>query len=142
VDVVGSHPRAAVFAAARRSLVSLEVAGYVPDTDPYWDRARMLVVPLRIGGGTRLKILEALARGVPVVSTTLGCEGLDLRPGEHLLVADEPAAFAAAMTSLLEDDDLCRRLAEAGRAAVERRYDSSVVGEAFERSLLMVGSDR
>jgi glycosyltransferase involved in cell wall biosynthesis len=140
LDLVGSHPRKAVHAAARRSPVPVEVAGHVPDTAPYWDRARALVVPLRIGGGTRLKILEALARGVPVVSTTIGCEGLGLRPGDDLLVADDPRELAAAVERLLGDDDLCRALAAHGRATVEARYDWRVIGDAFERSLGAVAS--
>jgi glycosyltransferase involved in cell wall biosynthesis len=142
LDVVGSHPRRPVLEAARRSPVPVEVAGYVPETDPYWEQARALLVPLRVGGGTRLKILEALARGVPVVTTPLGCEGLDLRHGEEVLVADEPAELAEAIVRVLEDDDLCRKLAAAGRAAVEARYDWPLVGEAFERCLAQVGVAR
>ena len=136
VSIVGSNPRRQVSAAARRSAVPVEVAGYVADATPYWEAARMLVVPLRIGGGTRLKILEALARGVPVVTTSLGCEGLGLRHGEDVLVADEPSEFAAAVDRLLEDDDLCRSLAEQGRATVEARYDWRAIGEAFEQCLV------
>jgi polysaccharide biosynthesis protein PslH len=136
VNVVGSRPRRAVYTAAARSPVEITVAGQVPDTGPYWEQARALVVPLRIGGGTRLKILEALARGVPVVSTSLGCEGLGLRPGEDLLVADEPGEFATCVERLLEGDDLSRSLAERGRATVEARYDWPKIAEAFERCLL------
>lgn len=135
LSVVGSHPRRAVHAAARRSPIPTTIEGNVPDTTPHWNAARLLVVPLRIAGGTRLKILEALARGVPVVTTSLGCEGLGLRDGEEILVADDPAEFATRVQRLLEDDRLCRSLAERGRAAVEARYDWQMIGDAFERSV-------
>lgn len=133
VDVVGSNPRREVHRVARGSAIVL--AGFVDDTTPYWERARVFVVPLRVGGGTRLKILEALARGVPVVSTSLGCEGLGLRHGEELLVADDPGEFAGCVARLLEDDDLCRSLAAAGRATVEARFDWRTIGADFEASL-------
>lgn len=136
VDVVGSHPRAEVGVIARRSPVRMEIHGQVEDATPYWERARALVVPLRIGGGTRLKILEALARGVPVVTTTLGCEGLELEKGEDLLVADRPEQLAICIERLLEDDDLALSLARSGRRAVEERYDWRQIGDRFERCLL------
>ena len=139
VDVVGSNPRRAVHRLAEESS-RVRIVGQVPDTTPYWEHARAFVVPLRVGGGTRLKILEALARGVPVVSTSLGCEGLGLRVGEDLLVADLPAEFAAAVSRLLEDDDLCRRIATGGRATVEARYDWRTIGDAFEASVAAVVS--
>jgi glycosyltransferase involved in cell wall biosynthesis len=132
VELVGSNPRPAVRRAAERSAVSVEVHGQVPSTEPYFERARLLVVPLRFGGGTRLKILEALARGVPVVSTTLGCEGLGLTHERNVVVADSPEELAAWIDRLLEDDDLCRRLGREGRATVEERYDWRRLGEAFE----------
>jgi glycosyltransferase involved in cell wall biosynthesis len=113
---------------AARARQDVEVAGFVPDTAPWFERARALVVPLRIGGGTRLKILESLARGVPVLSTTLGCEGLDLEPGRDLLVEDDPRAFAAALDRLLADDELCRSLARNGRAAAAA-YDWPRIGD-------------
>jgi glycosyltransferase involved in cell wall biosynthesis len=113
----------------------VRIVGQVPDTTPYWEHARAFVVPLRVGGGTRLKILEALARGVPVVSTSLGCEGLDLRDGEDLLVADSLEEFAAAVSRLLEDDELCGRIAASGRATVAARYDWRTIGDAFEASV-------
>jgi glycosyltransferase involved in cell wall biosynthesis len=82
----------------------------------------VLAVPLRIGSGTRVKILEALSAGRAVVSTTVGCEGLDLTPGQHLLVCDEPADFAKAIVKLLNDPQLRQRLAANGRRVVEERY--------------------
>jgi glycosyltransferase involved in cell wall biosynthesis len=135
LSVVGSNPRQAVYEAARRCSLETEVAATVPDTSPYWDAARCLIVPLRVGGGTRLKILEALARGVPVVTTSLGCEGLSVVDGSDVLVADTDAAFAAAVDRLLVDDETCRRLAAHGRATVERLYDWRVVADAFDASL-------
>jgi glycosyltransferase involved in cell wall biosynthesis len=80
------------------------------------------MVPLLIGGGTRLKIVESLCLGTPVVSTTIGAQGLDLRDGEHLALADEPAAFASSIADLLIDSPQRLRLAEAGRAQVLARY--------------------
>jgi glycosyltransferase involved in cell wall biosynthesis len=138
LDVVGSHPRSEIFAAARRSSLPMCVAGHVADATPFWENARSLLVPLRIGGGTRLKILEALARGVPVVSTTLGCEGLGLRDGHDLLVADEPESFAASIERLLRDDELCLSLARRGRETVEANYDWRRIGDLLENSLSAV----
>jgi glycosyltransferase involved in cell wall biosynthesis len=97
--------------------------GYVADLGPLLDQSAVLVVPVHSGSGMRVKILEAFARGVPVVSTTVGVEGIEAQPGEHLLVADEPLAFAAAVNRLLQDAREASRLALAGRALVESRYD-------------------
>jgi glycosyltransferase involved in cell wall biosynthesis len=80
------------------------------------------VIPLAAGGGTRIKLLEAFAHGVPVVATTVGVEGVDARHGTHLLVADAPAAFAEACSLLLEDRERAARLAAAARGLVETRY--------------------
>jgi len=135
LSVVGSHPREAVYEIGRRSKLALTVSGDVLDTAPYWERARALVVPLRVGGGTRLKILEALARGVPVVTTSLGCEGLGLRAGHEVLIADDAEGFAACVDRLLADDELCRSLAVQGRAVAEARFDWHNIGDALATSL-------
>jgi sugar transferase (PEP-CTERM/EpsH1 system associated) len=120
--VVGQRPVAEVRALPERD-PTIEVTGYVPDPAPYIAKSACLIVPLRSGGGMRVKILEALARGIPVVSTTIGYEGIDLVPGEHLLVADTPQEFAAAVTRLLRDPALGERIAAAGRRRVLERYD-------------------
>lgn len=113
--------------AALPTLEGVELTGYVDDVRPLVARSTVEIVPLREGGGTRLKILEALALGTPVISTSKGVEGLDLEPGRHVLVADTPHDFAAATLRLLADPDLCRQLSKAGRQAVAERYDWAVL---------------
>lgn len=98
------------------------VTGFVPDIRPYLAAAGCVVVPIRMGGGTRLKVVEALSAGAPMVSTSLGCEGIDVTPEEHLLVADDAAAMAAAVVRLLDDAALGTRLARAGRELAVDRY--------------------
>ena len=101
----------------------VEIVGAVPEVLSSYQRHRLLVAPIRAGSGTRLKILEAMACELPVVSTSLGAEGIDVRSGEHLLIADAPEQIADAVVRLLADDGLRDRLAAAGRRLVEERYD-------------------
>jgi glycosyltransferase involved in cell wall biosynthesis len=101
---------------------SVLVRADVPSVGDYYRRALVAVVPLRIGAGTRLKILEAWALGVPVVSTSVGCEGLEAAAGEHLLVADEPQQFARSCVTLLQSPSLRQQLIARGRDLVERTY--------------------
>jgi glycosyltransferase involved in cell wall biosynthesis len=138
LDIVGSNPPPSLARVARRATLSASVTANVPTAKPYFENCRLLAVPLRIGGGTRLKILEALAYGTPVVSTTLGCEGLDVRSERDLLIADEPRQFAAAIDRLLTDDALCERLSLNGRRLVEQRYDWRVIGKKFGESVSRV----
>jgi glycosyltransferase involved in cell wall biosynthesis len=100
------------------------------------------VVPLRIGGGTRLKILEAMALGTPVVSTTKGAEGLDVTSGENILIADEPAEFADAVLCLLGDEPLRQKLAANGRRLVEGRYSWETCAQKLEQLLYQVVEQR
>ncbi len=104
------------------------VTGYVADIRPYIAQATVYVVPLRVGGGTRLKVLDAMAMGKALVSTTLGCEGLAVTAGEHLLVADTPADFAAAVVALLGDRARRAELGRAARRLVERDYAWPAIG--------------
>lgn len=101
----------------------IHITGQVDDVDSYYERSNIAIVPLRAGSGTRLKILEAMALGRPVVSTTLGCEGLDVVDGEHLLIADTPEQFAEKTVRLLSDQQLYRRISANGRQLVETCYD-------------------
>lgn len=102
--------------------------GYLPDVVPAIQAAWATVVPLQHGGGTRLKILESMALGTPVISTGKGAEGLDVHPDEDILIADEPQALAAVICSLLGDPAQRSRLAQAGRSLVERQYDWAIIG--------------
>lgn len=126
--IVGARPLPAVQALG--SLPGVAVAGSVPDVRPYYRGALAAIVPLLSGGGTRLKILEAMAAGVPVISTPLGAEGLDLSDGEHLLLAgaDDAAAWADRVRCLRDNGELRDRLIEAGLALVRGRYDWGIVG--------------
>jgi glycosyltransferase involved in cell wall biosynthesis len=110
------------------------MTGYVDDIRPWVDRAACFIVPLRVGGGTRLKILDAWAMGKAVVSTSRGCEGLDVRNGENMLVADGPEAFARAVGSVLTDRALRDRLGSGGRETVVARYEWRVIGSALHQA--------
>jgi glycosyltransferase involved in cell wall biosynthesis len=107
----------------------IELTGYVDDVRPLMRDAACHIVPLRVGGGTRLKILNSWAMGKAVVSTSIGCEGLAATDGVNVLIRDEPSDFATAILQVLRDDHLRRRLGEAGRATAQRLYGWDVVGQ-------------
>jgi glycosyltransferase involved in cell wall biosynthesis len=134
LDVVGKEPPEEVRALDGRD--GIAVHGFVPSMAPYFARAHAVVVPILTGAGIRVKIVEAMSAGRAVVSTPLGWEGLaQLEPGRHLLVADEPAAFAEAAVRLLRDPVLRARMAADARALAEREYDWRSLGDALERVL-------
>ncbi len=114
---------------------SVEVLGEVPVVAPHLERAALVLAPLRSGGGSRLKVLEALGAGRPVLATPKGIEGLDLEPGRDVVVASGPAAFAAEVECLLVDRARRQALADAGRQAV-RRYDWRVIGQTLTTAVL------
>jgi glycosyltransferase involved in cell wall biosynthesis len=111
----------------------VRVTGTVEDVRPHVADAAVYVVPLRVGGGTRLKIFEALAMGKAVVSTRVGAEGLPIVSGQHFLQADEPGDFARAVVALLKDPARRRALGAAGRRLMEERYSWAQVAAEFER---------
>jgi glycosyltransferase involved in cell wall biosynthesis len=117
----------------------VELTGFVADLRPHLAAAEVVVVPLRLGGGTRLKIVEAMAMGKAIVSTTLGAEGIDAVPGRDLLIEDEPAAFADAVNRLLSDPCLVARIGKSARQLAVNRYgwgEAARTLEGFYRRIL------
>jgi glycosyltransferase involved in cell wall biosynthesis len=102
---------------------SVDVTGYVPDPRPYLAETAVFIVPLLSAGGMRVKILDAWCWGIPIVSTSIGAEGIQIQDGENILIANQPGPLADAVVSVLRDPDLGRRLREQGRRWVEERYD-------------------
>jgi glycosyltransferase involved in cell wall biosynthesis len=133
LTVVGRQPSPRLRARAGRA--GVRVTGTVDDVRPYVAEASVYVVPLRVGGGTRLKIFEALAMGKAVVSTRVGAEGLPLEPGTHFIQADAPADFADAVVGLLRSPARRQQLADAGRTLVQARYSWAQVARQFEGHL-------
>jgi glycosyltransferase involved in cell wall biosynthesis len=130
LSVVGRNPSERLRSVAARA--GVHVTGTVEDVRPHVARATICVVPLRVGGGTRLKIFEAMAMGKAVVSTTVGAEGLPVVPGHHLLLADGVEDFANAVTSLLRDPGRRQRLGRAGRRLVQDHHSWTQVAQEFE----------
>jgi glycosyltransferase involved in cell wall biosynthesis len=124
--IVGRNPPREVTELS--SIGGVEVTGSVADVRPYYREALAAVVPLNVGGGSRLKILEAMAAGVPVVSTKLGAEGLDVSDGENILLAESSAQLANGILKVIDGADLRTRLIMGGHALVRTKYDWSILG--------------
>lgn len=127
--IVGKNPPKML---KQRASGDIVVTGFVEDVRPWVWKSRVYVVPLRMGGGTRLKVLEALAMKKPVVTTTIGCEGIDVRHGETALIANEPEAFSEAVVRLFRDRALREKLIRNGYEFVKKRYEWSVIGHLIE----------
>jgi glycosyltransferase involved in cell wall biosynthesis len=125
----GKPPRSLQLLAGPR----VELTGFVPDLRPHLAAAAAVVVPLRLGGGTRLKIVEAMAMGKAIVSTTLGAEGIEAVPGRDLLIDDQPEAFAEAVNRLLGDPQLAARIGQSARGLAVERYSWGGAARALER---------
>jgi glycosyltransferase involved in cell wall biosynthesis len=139
--IVGRDPSRRVRELA--SIPGIEVTGTVADVRPFYRKAVAAIVPLNVGGGSRLKILEAMAAGVPVVSTTLGAEGLDVQHGRNILIADTNAQLVEAIVGVVENEDRRNELIAAGRALVADHYDWSKLGVSLFKTyeqLLTSGS--
>jgi polysaccharide biosynthesis protein PslH len=141
VQRIGCQPNVTWVGRARQDEIEryrtrhgIGLTGYVPDVRPYVRDAACYVVPIRTGGGTRIKILDAWAMGKAVVSTSVGCEGLDAQEGKNLLIRDEPEAFAEAVRDVLLDADLRNRLGRSGRATVESSYSWDVIGVSLSQT--------
>jgi glycosyltransferase involved in cell wall biosynthesis len=135
VIMAGRKPTRAVLDLAGADS-GIRVTGTVPDVRPYLWGAAVSIVPLRIGGGTRLKVFESMAAGVPVVSTTIGAEGLPVEPGTQILIADDPASFAECCVRLMEDPDAHARMAQEARQMVTSRFSWEAAAREFERLLV------
>jgi len=137
--IVGSVPEAERRSLARPSVI---LTGEVPDIRSYLGRATVVVVPVRMGGGTRLKVLEGLAMEKPMVSTSVGCEGIATRDGVHLLIADDAPSFASRISQLFADSTLRERLGKAGRSLIEAEYSWDLAGCRLEELYQRVAADR
>ncbi len=136
LQIIGQDPPRE-FNGFKEKGLPVDVIGFVPDIRVYYSRAAVQIVPLRVGGGTRLKILDALAMGKAVVSTSIGVEGLDLIDGKDLLIADNEESFAQKVVMLLTNSESRKRLGKTGRATVEKKYGWDVIGP----QLLSIYSD-
>ena len=123
--IVGRNPSQEIRALASDSVT---VTGTVEDVRPFYAGALAVVAPLRVGSGTRLKILEAMAAGVPVASTRLGAEGLEIENGRNILLADTALEFLACIGQLISSSGFCREFSRAGRELVAGCYDWSILG--------------
>jgi glycosyltransferase involved in cell wall biosynthesis len=141
LTVVGRKPYASLLELSKRD-PSIVVTGRVEDVRPYMERAAAYVVPIRVGGGTRLKIYEAMAMEKPVISTTVGAEGLPVRDGEDLLIADTPRAFADAVVRVLRDERLARALGERSAATVRERFSWDKVASVFAEACVRAAGSR
>lgn len=121
-DIIGARPPEEIVAFNKMD-IGVHVLGYVDDPTPYLQNAGVMVVPLRAGSGMRVKILNALSQGMPIVTTRIGCEGIDVTHDENLMIADTPASFAAAVLDLLRNPGEANRLGAAGRRLIQEKYD-------------------
>ncbi|MFC1719525.1 glycosyltransferase family 4 protein [Pseudomonadota bacterium] len=121
---------------------SVDLVGEVPDIIPYYRRGGIAIVPLRMGSGTRLKILEALSLGNPVVSTTLGAEGIETENGKSILIAENPSQFVEQIEKLQKQGDLVESLRKNGRKLVEEKYDWKVSGEKARSHICQLVNQR
>lgn len=129
VLIVGHQPPEEILALAKRPEIT--VTGSVPDVRPYMARSWVQAVPLRLGGGTRLKIVESMAAGLPVISTSVGAQGLEVRSGLQMVLADEPDDFVRKLVALLQDRDGRERMARAARSYVQSHYSWQMLGGKF-----------
>jgi polysaccharide biosynthesis protein PslH len=118
----------------------VELLGEVPDIRPHLQKAAVVAVPIRIGGGTRLKVVEGLAMGKAMVSTSLGCEGVAVRDGEHLLIGDDARAFASRVLDLFDNPAIADKLGRAGRGLVERNYSWDLAGARLQSLYRHIGA--
>jgi glycosyltransferase involved in cell wall biosynthesis len=137
---VGKDPTPDMQELARRD-PSVIVTGTVEDVRPYFERSKVFVCPVRIGGGFRGKVLEAMAMGLPIVSTALGAEGVPASSGDQMFIENDPTAFASRVVELLRDEDLCARVGRQARLMVEESFSWEKGVEELEKVLAEVVSE-
>ena len=130
--IVGRNPEPGLVRAAERRGLPWRFTGFVEEIQPFVHESAVYVIPLRVGGGTRIKAYEAMALGRPIVSTGIGVEGLHVEAGRHYLLGDDAASFAGGVLQLLRDGGLRARLAADARELVERHFSATSVARAFE----------
>ncbi|MCC5908241.1 MAG: glycosyltransferase [Balneolaceae bacterium] len=131
VTIVGKNPPKSIAGRANKNII---ITGFVDDTRPYMHEASVYVVPLRMGGGTRLKIMETLASKIPLVTTSIGCEGIDIEHSKHAMIADKPEDFANAVLELFVNKELCEKLMETGYELVMNKYRWKSIGKEMDRA--------
>jgi polysaccharide biosynthesis protein PslH len=148
LTVIGKNPPEDILRMASRAPQSITLTGFVPDLTHYFEQAALMVVPVRAGGGMRVRILEGLARAMPIITTTVGLEGIDARPNQDVWVQDTADGFAQAVVMLMRDEAMQAALGINGRRLAERKYDwkvaLKVLGSLYqsievERSVIKVG---
>jgi glycosyltransferase involved in cell wall biosynthesis len=126
LTIIGRNPPESI---ERLENENLKVTGFVDDVRQWIQRADLMVVPIRIGGGTRIKILEGMAQGIPVISTRVGAEGIQAAHKESIFFADTSQEMIEGIIKLLKDPDLRKKIADGGRKLVEKKYDWNVSGQ-------------
>lgn len=133
LTIVGSNPPAEVFAFGERP--GVEVAGFVPDMNPYLDRAAISIAPLRFGAGMKGKVVEAMASGLPVVTTSVGAQGIDAVSGEHMMIADDPVGFGLSLIGLLRSPEERERIGRSGQNHIAKLCGPEHVERALDEML-------
>jgi len=133
LTIIGKNPPKDFLKLANEPNSGVDVTGFVPELDPYFEESALTVIPVRAGGGMRVRILEAFAYAMPIVTTTVGLEGIQAQPGKDVLVADDPGDFADAVIRLLTDKSLQEQLSANGRHLAEMKYDWQVTLKDLEK---------
>jgi len=135
ITIVGSGPSEKIKSYKNENI---NITGFVKDVKPYMWNSSVFIVPLRMGGGTRFKVVEAMAAGIPVISTSLGCEGIPAKDGEHILIRDNPADFADAVFEAATNQELAQRLRENGIKFAKENVDWEIVGNKLNKEIIDV----
>jgi glycosyltransferase involved in cell wall biosynthesis len=109
------------------------VLGFVPDIRPIVQRGSVFIAPIRTGSGTKIKVLNAMAQAKPVVATTVAAEGIDVTPGENILIADDPEEFAKKVLYLLRNEEIAKKIGERARKLMEKKYNWDLIAENIHK---------